>query len=153
MTWGDQEVDEDEHKLIRVENQDGIKFYVVEAIPKKKDYIYRRKPSWVHAQDWTVPKIEFYDRKGQLLKIMRTEWMQVDGIWTWKRTVVENQQSGHRTEIDLSDVKMNQGLDDSRFTERSLRISKVQNWLQVEIEGELTQWESSQRSRVRWSIP
>lgn len=118
---GDREVDEDEHRLIRVENEGGVKFYVVEAIPKKKDYIYSRKLSWVHAQDWTVPKIEFYDRKGQLLKIMRTEWMQVDGIWTWKRTVVENQQSGHRTEIDISDVKMNQGLDDSLFTERSLR--------------------------------
>ncbi len=118
---GDREVDEDEHKLIRVEHENGVKFYVVEAIPKKKDYIYSRKLSWVHAQNWTVPRIEFYDRKGQLLKIMQTEWMQVDGIWTWKRTVVENQQNGHRTEIDISDVKINQGLDDSLFTERSLR--------------------------------
>jgi outer membrane lipoprotein-sorting protein len=118
---GDREVDEDEHKLVRVENENGTKFYIVEAIPKKKDYIYSKKLTWVNAQNWTTPKTEFYDRKGQLLKIMRTEWAQVDGIWNWKRTVVENQQTGHRTEIDISDVKMNKGFDDSLFTEQSLR--------------------------------
>lgn len=118
---GDREVDEDEHKLVRVENENGTKLYVVEAIPKKKDYIYSRKLTWVNAEHWTVPKIEFYDRKGRLLKIMRTEWTQVDGIWNWKRTVVENQLTGHTTEIDISDVKFNQGLEDSFFTERSLR--------------------------------
>jgi outer membrane lipoprotein-sorting protein len=118
---GDREVDEDDHKLVRVDNENGTKFYVVEAIPKKKDYIYSRKLTWVDAQQWTVPKVEFYDRKGQLLKIMQTEWMQVDGIWTWKRAVVENKQTGHRTEIDISDVTMNKGLQESLFTEQSLR--------------------------------
>jgi outer membrane lipoprotein-sorting protein len=118
---GDRQVDEDEHKLVRVENENGTKLYVVEAVAKKPDYIYSKKLTWVNAEQWTVPKIEFYDRKGRLLKVMHTEWMQVDGIWNWKHTVVENQLTGHRTEIEISDVKMNQGLDDNLFTERSLR--------------------------------
>jgi outer membrane lipoprotein-sorting protein len=118
---GDREVDEDDYKLVRVDNENGTKLYVVEAIPKKSDYIYSRKLTWVDAQQWTVPKVEFYDRKGQLLKIMQTEWTQVNGIWTWKRTVVENKQTGHRTEIDISDITMNKGLQESLFTEQSLR--------------------------------
>lgn len=118
---GDREVDEDEHKLVRVENHNGTKLYVVEAIPKKAGYIYSKKLTWVNTENWTVPKIEFYDRKGRLLKIMHTEWAQVDGIWNWKRTVVENQLSGHRTEIDISEVKFNRRLSESLFTERSLR--------------------------------
>jgi len=118
---GDREVDEDDHTLVRVENEKGTKLYVVEAIPRKKGYIYSKKLTWVNAENWTVPKIKFDDRKGRLLKVMHTEWMQVDGIWNWKRTVVKNQLTGHQTEIDISDVKFNQGLKESLFTERSLR--------------------------------
>jgi outer membrane lipoprotein-sorting protein len=118
---GDREVEEDVHTLLRVEDVDGVKHYVVQAVPKKKDYVYSKKLNWVNAEHWTVPKTEFYDRKGRLLKIMETEWMQVDGVWTWKRTVVKNQLTGHRTELDVDDAKVNQGLDDNLFTERSLR--------------------------------
>jgi outer membrane lipoprotein-sorting protein len=34
---------------------------------------------------------------------------------------MKNIQSGHRTEVVYSDVKYNQGLSDSLFTERSLK--------------------------------
>ena len=75
----------------------------------------------MNAETWTTPKIEFYDRKGRLLKIMTSDWEQIDGIWNWKKTVVNNQLSGHKTELEMSNVKFNQGLRESLFTERSLR--------------------------------
>ena len=65
--------------------------------------------------------MEFYDRKGRLLKIMKSEWVQIDGIWTPVKMVVNNQLTGHRTEIENKNVKYNQGLKESLFTERSLR--------------------------------
>lgn len=118
---GDREVDEDTHTLVRVEQDNGTKFYVVQAVAKKENYIYSKKLTWVNADTWTTPKIEFYDRKGRLLKVMTMEWAQIDGIWNWKRTVVENQLTGHQTELEISNVKFNQGLKESLFTERSLR--------------------------------
>lgn len=118
---GDREVDEDTHTLVRVEQNNGTKFYVVQAVAKKEDYIYSKKLTWVNADTWTTPKIEFYDRKGRLLKVMTMEWTQIDGIWNWKRTVVENQLTGHQTELEISNVRFNQGLKESLFTERSLR--------------------------------
>jgi len=118
---GDREVEEDTFTLLRVENDNGTKMYVVQAIAKKENYIYSKRLAWVNAETWTIPQIEFYDRKGRLLKIMTSDWVQIDGIWTWEKTVVENQLSGHRTEIAISNVKYNQGLKESLFTERSLR--------------------------------
>ncbi len=118
---GDREVDEDTHTLVRVEQDNGTKFYVVQAVAKKENYIYSKKLTWVNAETWTTPKIEFYDRKGRLLKIMTMDWAQIDGIWNWKKTVVENQLTGHKTELAISNVKFNQGLRESLFTERSLR--------------------------------
>ncbi len=118
---GDREVDEDTHTLVRVEQDNGTKMYVVQAVAKKENYIYSKKLTWVNAETWTTPKIEFYDRKGRLLKIMTSDWVQIEGIWNWKKTVVENQLTGHKTELEMSKVKFNQGLRESLFTERSLR--------------------------------
>ena len=118
---GDREVEEDTFKLLRVENDNGTKMYVVEAIAKKPDYIYSKRIAWINADRWTPEKMDFYDRKGRLLKIMHTNWVEVDGIWTPVKMVVNNQLTGHRTEIENKNVKYNQGLKESLFTERSLR--------------------------------
>ena len=117
----DREVEEDRHKLLRVEQNNGTKFYVLESIPTKENYIYSKKLRWVNVENLTEPRIEFYDRKGRLLKIWTTEWEQIDGIWNWKQIVVENQLTGHKTELEISNVRFNQDLKESIFTERSLR--------------------------------
>ncbi len=121
---GDREVDEDTFTLLRVEEHDGVKMYVVQAIAKKENYIYSRRVAWVNAETWTIPRMEFYDRKKRLLKVMLTDWVQIDGIWNPKTMTVENQLNGHHTRIENSDVKFNQGLKESLFTERSLRKGK-----------------------------
>ena len=118
---GDREVGEDIHTLLRVEHDGGTKMYVVQAVAKKPNYIYSKKLTWVNAETWTTPKVEFYDRKGRLLKIMYQDWTLIDGIWNGQRIVVENQLTGHKTELDISNVKFNQDLRESLFTERSLR--------------------------------
>ena len=49
------------------------KFYVLESVPIKENYIYSKKLRWINAENLTEPRIEFYDRKGRLLKIWTTE--------------------------------------------------------------------------------
>ncbi len=107
---GDREVEEDNFTLLRVENDTGTKMYVVQVIAKKEDYIYSKRLAWVNAETWTIPQMEFYDRKGRLLKIMKSDWVQIDGIWNPAKMVVDNQLTGHRTQIENSKVKYNQGL-------------------------------------------
>ncbi len=118
---GDREVEEDTFELLRVENDNGTKMYVVQAIAKKANYIYSKRIAWINAERWTPEKMEFYDRKGRLLKIMKSDWVQVDGIWTPEKMFVENQLTGHTTQLENKNVKYNQGLRESLFTERSLR--------------------------------
>ena len=66
---GDREVEEDTFTLLRVEHDNGTKMYVVQAVAKQENYIYSKRLAWVNAETWTIPKIEYYDRKGRLLKI------------------------------------------------------------------------------------
>ena len=118
---GDREVEEDTFTLLRVENENSTKMYVVQAIAKKPNYIYSKRIAWINGARWTPEKMEFYDRKGRLLKIAESDWVQIDGIWTPTKMVVNNQLTGHQTLIENKNVKYNQGLKESLFTERSLR--------------------------------
>jgi outer membrane lipoprotein-sorting protein len=118
---GDREVEEDTHKLLREEVHEGKECYVVESVPKEEDYIYSKKITWIDKKEWLPYRVEFYDRKGRCLKYLIQEWQKIQGIWTWKRGFMKNERTGHQTVVDVSESGFNTGLDDSVFTQRTLR--------------------------------
>ncbi len=120
---GDRKLEEDKHQLLRKEEIDGEIFYVVESIPVKEDYIYSKTISWVLKDKWIGLKKEFYDQQGNLLKELKVnEYQEVDGILTIIKSEMENLQNSHRTQIILSDIKYNPGLDANKFTERNMKL-------------------------------
>lgn len=124
LTFGDmgqRRLDEDEHKLLREEGYLGTQTYVVESVPKEKTSIYSKKISWISKDNWTVLKIDYYDRNSKLLKRQTIEWQSLDNFSVWKKTEVTNVQNGHRTIFEVSDLRVNGGLEDEDFTERSLK--------------------------------
>lgn len=118
---GDREVEEDTHKLIRQDTFEGNKCFIVESTPKEKNYIYSKKLVWVINGEWIIPKTEYYNRKGKLLKHLHVQWHKVQGIWSWKDVVMKNVQTGHQTHIAVKDTKFNLGFKDALFTQRTLR--------------------------------
>jgi outer membrane lipoprotein-sorting protein len=117
---GEREVEEDTHKLVRQEVFEGEKCYVVESIPKEKDYMYTKKLFWVVEGEWLVPKAEYYDRKGRFLKELQVKWQKVQDIWAWQDISMKNVQTGHYTLIEIRDVTFNQGIPEEYFTQRTL---------------------------------
>lgn len=117
---GDRLVEEDEHSLVGTEEYRGKEHLVVESVPKKKDYLYSKKIQWVDAETWVVPKVDYYDRKERHLKTLEVEWQLVDGIWTWKRAEMRNHLSGHKTIVEIQEVKINEGYEDDTFTKRTI---------------------------------
>lgn len=45
--------------------------------------------------------------------------------YLWKKTIVVNMQTGHRTVLEIDHRKINIGLFDDDFTERSLRAGSL----------------------------
>ncbi len=120
---GDRQLEEDKHRLLRIEEIDGEAFYVVESIPINGDYIYSKTISWVIKDKWVGLKKEFYDQKGNLLKELKVkEYQEIDGILTTTESEMENLQNGHRTQIILSDIVYNTGIDENKFTERNMKL-------------------------------
>ncbi len=75
----------------------------------------------VSRANWMVMTVEFTDLKGKpLKKLDASEVMQVDGFWTRRQLVMENLQSGHRSELTFSEVDFNSPIADRLFTTQAL---------------------------------
>jgi len=116
-------VDKDDHKLLREEKLDGKQVYVVESIPKKgSDSQYKKLVSWVRPDIWIPVKIEFYDNRGVLLKVLTVKkFEQIQGIWTTMDSVMDNVQDKKKTQLTLGKVQYNTDIPDEYFTERYLK--------------------------------
>ena len=123
-------IDEDEHRLLKTENQDGIQRYVVESVPKESNPLYSRRVLWFSnpndMNSCVNTKIEYYDRNNDLLKEQTLKWQRVDGAWVWDQVQVHNVRNDHISVFEVSEVKVNTGIDDSVFSERNLLRQRVQ---------------------------
>lgn len=118
----DRSLDEDSHRLLRTEEQDGTPVYVVESTPVEEGSPYARRVQRVDGDRWVVTQVEYYRPEDRLLKTLEARWQEVDGIWAWERLEMTNAKSGHRTIVELADVEHGVGLPDDVFTETSLRL-------------------------------
>ncbi len=122
---GDRHPDEDTHKLLRTEKIEGKECYVVESVSKDQDYIYSKTITWVMADNYLGLRREFYDEDGDLLKVLTiNKYENISGFWTILGTEMKNVQKEHSTRMEFSNVKINQGIPDSKFTERSMTMGQ-----------------------------
>lgn len=122
---GDRHPGEDTHTLLREETLDGKACRVVESMPKEEDYMYSKTITWVMKDNYLGLRREFYDEDGDLLKILTIKkFDEIDGFWTILETEMKNVQKDHKTNMAFNNVQINQGIPDSRFTERSMTLGR-----------------------------
>jgi outer membrane lipoprotein-sorting protein len=113
--------DMDTHRLEATETIDGRTVYVVESVPLDASSAYGRTRSWIADGIWIGLRREFYDRAGEHIKTLTVEeYRQIDGFWTIERMVMKNEVSGHSTTMELSDLRLDTGLSENLFTERTM---------------------------------
>ncbi len=114
---GSRNIDEDTHTLLREEDRDGQKCWVIESVPVDKREIYSRKVTWIR-QDCCVPiYVEFYDKLDKLHRYLTiSEISQVQGYWTKQHMEMKNVQTGHSTVIVLKNPQYDLKVDKSMFT-------------------------------------
>jgi hypothetical protein len=118
-----QEVEKYTYKHIRNERLNGFMSYVVERIPvDKANSGYARQMVWYDKQYYRIQKIDFYDRKGALLKTQAfSGWREyLPGIWRASKEVMENHQTGKKTDLIWSQYRFHANLPASQFNKSSL---------------------------------
>jgi len=118
---GDRKLEDDTHKLLREETLDGKECYVVESVSIDEDYMYTKTVVWVNKSNFIGVQKEFYDEDEDLLKVLSIkEVEEISGIWVITNSEMKNVQKNHRTTIILSNIQINTGISDSKFTERMM---------------------------------
>ncbi len=101
------------------------KEYVLLLTPEKKDVYYGKLRMWVLKESYLPVKVEFYSKKGELLKVMEAEKIEkIDGFWTHVKIVMHNVKTGHKTVMELSEIKYNTGIKNKVFTKSYLKRAK-----------------------------
>lgn len=123
---GNRSIDEDSHELLHEEEKDGYNCWVVESKPKDKGYMYSKMIKWVR-QDTLIPvMVEFYDRQGNLLKILTvTDIRKQDDFWTAFKMRMGNIQDKHKTVLEIKEMHYNTGLEDNLFRVSSLERGRI----------------------------
>jgi outer membrane lipoprotein-sorting protein len=103
---------------------DGVPCTVIEFTPRAKDVTqYGRLILWVDKQDWTIRKIQFFDRTtGRLHKtLVVSNFVTINNDPTPQQLEMTNAEAGTRTILRFTETRYNQNLSDELFTQRSMR--------------------------------
>ncbi|WP_197911893.1 outer membrane lipoprotein-sorting protein [Kineobactrum salinum] len=100
--------------------------YTLEAVPVSEaiaeELGYSRTLAVVDPAHWIVTRVDFWDLDGEHLKTLHArDIRQVDGIWTRHQLLMENHQTGHRTELEFRAVDYRSEVNERVFTQQALR--------------------------------
>ncbi len=121
------DIDDDTHKLLREERYNGYDCYVVESIPKNMDnYHYSKTIHWIAQKMWVVMKIEMYDTKGKLKKILTLEnFKKINGYWNPQKTIMKNVQTGRATLLKNLKTEYDKKFPETLFSVQYLKRGKL----------------------------
>ncbi len=127
-----QEVEKYTYKYIRDEKlktrefPDGVDCFVVERYPVYEHSGYTRQLAWVNKDRYVAEKIEFYDRKNDLLKTLINDGYKqyLEQYWRPNEMFMENHQTGKSTLLKWENYKFKNGLSDKDFSRNSLKRAR-----------------------------
>lgn len=111
----------DTHTLLKEDQIDGRKVYLVESKPNSPAE-YTRKLAWIDQGAFLPLKEEYYDIQGALYKVFTAdEIKEIQSLPTAMKRTMADVKTGHKTEVVFERVQYNVGIGDDLFSERYLR--------------------------------
>ncbi|MDR0320944.1 MAG: outer membrane lipoprotein-sorting protein [Treponema sp.] len=121
----DREVGLDVHTLLREENFNGTACYVIQSVPRDNSYPYSRTISWIDKQSNLIYKSEFYDRRGNLVKLLEMlDYRVMQGQLTPMQMRISTVAAGTSTTIYMEIIKYNDPIPESVFTTQFLETGR-----------------------------
>lgn len=121
-----QEVEKYTYKWLQDEPYEGRDCFVIERYPQYENSGYTRQVVWVDKQMYQPLKIDFYDRKNELLKTLtHHDYKQyLEQYWRPGRMEMVNHQTGKTTTLLWLEYQFRTGLDERDFDQNALKRAK-----------------------------
>ncbi len=112
-----------DYKYIGEDTIDGMKVDMVERYPLYENSGYTRQVGYIDQDVYQVRRLEFYDRKDSLLKILDlTDYREYDGgVWRPHTLTMKNVQTGKSTTLKYDDFTFETDLTDNDFKKGVLK--------------------------------
>lgn len=117
-----QEIEKYNYKYVRDEACGDWECHVLERIPQYEHSGYTRQIAWIDKAEYRPVKIEFYDRKNELLKTLEMSGYQeyIGRYWRADEMFMQNHQNGKSTTLKWSDYEFQTGLTSKDFNSNTL---------------------------------
>jgi outer membrane lipoprotein-sorting protein len=126
------ELDDYNYKFIKsssIKRKTGsVPVWIIESKPKNRKVMketgYSRSIYYVRKDNHVVSRAKLYMVKGKRVKYMDIrELMEINGIWVATKSTMVTKKAKttlHKTVMSISDIKVNEDIDDSLFTIRQM---------------------------------
>ena len=110
------------YTYLREETINGITHDVIKRNPRYEHSGYTKQVSWIDQDIFQVRKVEFYDRRGDLLKtLILSDYSEYDGgVWRALKMEMVNHQTGKSTDLVYTNYTFKTGLNDRDFVKNAL---------------------------------
>ncbi|MCO7226339.1 outer membrane lipoprotein-sorting protein [Pleionea sp. CnH1-48] len=97
--------------------------FVLESTPQYKHSGYKRLVTYIDKAEYRSVKIEFYDRRNELMKtLVSSEYQKfLDKYWRPLNMEMTNHQTGKSTTLKWSDYEFQTGVKESNFSKSALK--------------------------------
>ncbi len=112
-----QELAKYQYEYLREEKCPGSECYVIERVPTEVQSGYHKQLVWIDIEELRAWRVEYYDRKDALLKVLTLDKYELykDRYWRAHTMTMENMQTGKRTVLDWSNFVFGSGLTEAAF--------------------------------------
>jgi len=120
------EVEKYDFEFLRDESIGAVECYVTQSQPRDQHSGYSRMVSWIDKRDFKVLKVDYYDRRGDLLKTFEaSDYTRHEGRF-WRAATVKmlNHQTGKSTDINWQNFRFGTGLSAADFNKNSLKRAR-----------------------------
>ena len=122
-----EKLDKHVYRLTGSEVIAGHDCYTIEALPagekEKKESGYSKREIWMRKDVFLMIQIKYYNNKGEHFKTeIRKDIVEAaPGVYRPNFMEMKNLKTGHTTRLTFDERRLNQGIDDKIFTERTLK--------------------------------
>ena len=102
------------YAAVKLKDEDGN--FVLDLKPKDSKSSYSHIVAQFNKQYYYPEKFEYYDKKGNKLKVALYNHSKINGLWVVDRVNMTNVKKNHRTLFIMTNIKINTGLSDDLFT-------------------------------------
>ncbi len=116
------ELNKFDYTFIGVEECGDLQCDVLERLPLYENSGYTKQIAWVDQIDFQIRKVEFYDRRGDLLKVLELKDYRLyeNGVWRAHLLSMSNVQTNKDTDLVYAEYQFDTGLTENDFVKGRL---------------------------------